>query len=487
MCLRSTDWGRRIDWRAACLAWLLVAGSVSAVSAQTSWEFSPYRVRLWAQFAPSCQLPERLQGDILAEVSERVEVAMGAAWLFSTSVPPAELASEFVTDLNLLTAESIEAADPESLDHDKLFLILIGGDQREFVVHVRELDCRTRTLGPTVRRDTQQVGRIAAETAAGVLRAFAAMVRIEAGEGRSLTVRVRAGGLLTDRRSPAFVGAGDVLLPIVRRNDRVGKPLRISVVELTFLQVLGANETTPNLLDVYVHSTWRSPIRGRVGSNREQYGLKVRPEGRQTELQLVAEVGRGQEPYALEGLEVYSRAASSDPPASGEESLFLGHTDWRGSMLVERGASLLTLIYIKSGGRLLARLPIVAGSSRPLRVALPDDDPRLQAEGTIQGFNSELMDLIAQRRILSAAIRRRLEEDRMEDAVRLMQRFNQLPSRADMQGRLAQHRRRQASNRAVQALIDRLYTEARTALKYIDPGMQAELMNELQQHAGAEG
>jgi hypothetical protein len=460
---------------------------------QGSWEFDPYRVELWTAVAPEVPWTAADQRVFDRDMVERSESSLGAAWRLNTVDPPENLRTALATNVTLVDVPSIEALVPDVLKNDKLMLLSVKATSRDYYIEARELDCRTRTFGPVIGRHFRQRSQLATVAFSSLMDAFAAIVRIEAGEGRTLTVRVRAGGLVLNRASPAYVAEGDVLQPIVRRNDRLGKPQSVEVVDWTFLQVDSRDTTNPNLLEVAVHSGWRSPIRGRAGSRREQYGLAIRPTQSTSQLFVEAKVGRNESPYPLPGMEIYAREPSTEPPpqtiAERQESEkrnppeFLGYTDWRGSVEVGPHENRLRLVYIKNGGQLLARLPMVPGL-KPRRVAqVPDDDPRLQAEGFIKGFNGELMDLVAQRQILAARIRKRVSDGKPAEAEQLLEQFRMLASRNDMQRRLDQQQNRQQvpPNRTVAARIDKLYADTRTALaNYLDPELDTKLLKELE-------
>jgi hypothetical protein len=388
-------------------------------------------------------------------------------------------------------------AEKSLLENDKLFLVQLGTNPRETVIRVREVDCRTRHLGPVIERRLRQSDRLAAETFSALVQSFAPLVRIESGEEKTLVTRLRAGGLILDPESPAYVDTGDVLQPIVRRNDRLGKPTRIDVVDWTFLEVTKRNETNPNLLECHVHSAMRSPIRGRGGSRREQYALGLRLTFPNTRIDVLAQVPSKETPYALPGLEVYAkRPSTAPPPQTPEEKVaeakanpaeLLGYTDWRGSYTVQPGDQPLRIVYLKNGGQLLRRLPIVPGLQPTHRIEVPDDDPRLMAEGFIRGFHGEIMDLVAQRKILEVRIRKRIEESKVEEATQLIAELRSLPSRSDMARRLdqAQNRQIKSPNRFVQGHIDTMYGDTRTMLnQYLNPDLPNQLNAELNKVAG---
>ena len=466
---------------------------VPIVDAQEAWEFSPYKIRVWTALHSSAALTPNYKRALYETIEQRAESEMPAVWDLSVESPPGLLATAMSVDLELVQRESIEQVAADVLEGDKLMLLSIAATPRGFQVQAREFDCRTRTLGPVIERSTRQLEMLDTECFSAILAAFGALVRIEQGEGRHLTVRLRAGGLITDLNSPAYIDVGDILQPILRRNDRVGQPSSIHVVPWTYLQVERRVEINPNLLEVYVHSSWRSPIRGGTSARREQYGMVIRPTASLTVLQVEAKpMRRGDTPYPLEGMEIYAKRPSTEaPPTTAEEKQaaekrnppeFLGRTDWRGALSISRGDLPLRLLYIKSGGQLLARLPIVPGLNTTQIAQVADDDPRLQAEGYIQGFNGEVMDVVAQRQMHAARIRKRLAAGEVEEAGQILERFRELPSRNDMVRELDQQQTRQrtSTNRMVQQRIERLYADTRQMLsKYLDPNLDGALLNEV--------
>jgi hypothetical protein len=469
-----------------------------AASAQASWEYSPYRNQVWIAFGPSPDLNAEVRDRVAQELVLRSQAILGPCWDLNIAEPPGELAVDLALDVELLAASELEThAEKSLLENDKLFLVQLGTNPRETVIRVREVDCRTRHLGPVIERRLRQSDRLAAETFSALVQSFAPLVRIESGEEKTLVTRLRAGGLILDPESPAYVDTGDVLQPIVRRNDRLGKPTRIDVVDWTFLEVTKRNETNPNLLECHVHSAMRSPIRGRGGSRREQYALGLRLTFPNTRIDVLAQVPSKETPYALPGLEVYAkRPSTAPPPQTPEEKVaeakanpaeLLGYTDWRGSYTVQPGDQPLRIVYLKNGGQLLRRLPIVPGLQPTHRIEVPDDDPRLMAEGFIRGFHGEIMDLVAQRKILEVRIRKRIEESKVEEATQLIAELRSLPSRSDMARRLdqAQNRQIKSPNRFVQGHIDTMYGDTRTMLnQYLNPDLPNQLNAELNKVAG---
>ena len=141
-------------------------------------------------------------------------------------------------------------------------------------------------------------------------------------------------------------------------------------------------------------------------------------------------------------------------------------------------------MYVKNGGQLLARLPIVAGYHSRQLAEVPDDNPRLQAEGFIRGMNGQIMDLVAQRQILTARIRKRITENKLDEAQQLLEQLRTLKTRNDVQRELDMQARRQLASPylSVQARIDKLYGDTRALLaKFLDADLPNQLMAEIRQ------
>lgn len=129
----------------------------------------------------------------------------------------------------------------------------------------------------------------------------------------------------------------------------------------------------------------------------------------------------------------------------------------------------------------------------PLLVAsVPDDAPRLQAEGFVKGLQGQLMDLEAQREILKARFMLRIEEatalsgdekvEKLKEAQTLLEEIKQLPTRNDLVRQLDAQQGKQIISpvKSVQSRIDQLYAKMREALgKYLSPSLVNSLTNTL--------
>jgi hypothetical protein len=423
------------------------------------------------------------------------------------------------------------------LSNDKIILLTVRVNPREFQIEARELDCRTRLFGAPERRVVRQPDLLERVCFDAMQDSFRPVTRLEVGEAKSALVRIRAGGLVLAQSSPCYVGVEDVLLPIQRNNDRSGEPAKVVAIEWTFLQVQAPDETNPYLMTCRLWSGKPNPVTGKNTPRKERYALKVRPTAETTTLQVMSRVVlRGEEPYPMAGLEVYAKAPEPDPPpptepeppaesapaesaapaaaaaggtsretpvallapeaketseapaaakpatSKAKEDLaqLLGRTDWNGMLEIGQSDTRLRILYLKNGGQLLARLPMVPGLEPLLVASVPDDALRLEAEGFVKGIQGQLMDLEAQREILKARFMLRIQDGKLDEAQALLEEIKQLPTRNDLVVQVDRQQNQQPESpvKSVQARIDSLYKKLREALgKYLSPNLVNELTN----------
>ncbi|MCO6455792.1 MAG: hypothetical protein J5I93_10895, partial [Pirellulaceae bacterium] len=200
------------------------------------------------------------------------------------------------------------------------------------------------------------------------------------------------------------------------------------------------------------------------------------------------------EPPAAEGQPADGQPAeaapTSDPAvivARENPPVFLGRSDWRGMVEVPSGDFPVRLVYVKNGGRLLARLPIVPGLEPQMQVDLMNDDLRLEAEAFIAGVRSKIMDLVARRAVLSARIRGRIQENKLSEAEEMMAELRGLESRRDISGMLDQQQQRFSTvDRVMQRKIDILFSDTRELIaKFLKDDDVDKLAQEIRAGQGA--
>jgi hypothetical protein len=235
------------------------------------------------------------------------------------------------------------------------------------------------------------------------------------------------------------------------------------------------------LLDCEVLSAMSNPLAGRTSASVEKLGLRVRPWGESTNLKLSARGTRGQ---PLEGYEIFAKRPLPKGSDETNTAVRLGLTDWRGVIDVPFGQQPLRLVYVKNGTHLIARIPVVPGYLPQVTLELPSDDKRLEAEAFVKGMESEVMDLVARREVLSVRIKRRLDQGDIESARRLLAEVKSFDTKDDMERMLAARQQAglSSSDEREQRRIDFLLRGTRILLsKYLGPNRLVALQQMVEQ------
>ncbi len=376
---------------------------------------------------------------------------------------------------------------------DKLFFVSIGMHGDEFTWQVRELDCPMQFLGPVFDARCTAWSYLPRLLTSTTVKAFAPVARVEDADARTADLRLRAGGLLVDPSNPAGLVIGDVLQPIVRRDDRNGIPALLEPLPWTFAAIT-ASDGVKMAANVYTYSGGPG-LQGRKNRRTQRVLLKVRPKYEHSDIRLAV---RG-EGSPQSGCFVYQRDLVTD------DFTLLGRTDWRGqfrlplpqqnsdflpdavrtqrlmekkkaeelAVLAEQNGAAsevpldsasepqfdppaspasvataavpdqldpdkillraaLTQIYIKNGDTVLAKLPMVIGLQQVETAELPDDRRRLKAEAFVRGFQGEILDLIGLRNLLATRIKLHLKNDKLPAAEAVLEELRQLRNYTEM-------------------------------------------------------
>lgn len=206
---------------------------------------------------------------------------------------------------------------------DKLFLLVVGMQGDEFVLRAREIDCAMQFVGPSFQAASFHWPSAAQLGASTLVRCFAPIARVEDAQALTAGVRQRAGGLIVDERNPARLRIGDVLQPIVRRDDRNGVPSLLEPLAFTYAAVT-ASDGVKMEVNVYTYSGGPG-LQGRQNRRTQRVLLRVRPVYEQCDLKIAV---RGSPASAQAGCFVYQRHLLTD------EFNLLGRTDWRGRLTI---------------------------------------------------------------------------------------------------------------------------------------------------------
>lgn len=260
---------------------------------------------------------------------------------------------------------------------------------------------------------------------------------------------------------------------MVRKNDRNDKPIMIGPLDWSFLVT---EKVERPRVEMGFYSGRTGGLQGRQNKRTFRIALKVKPAGKSTLVRLHA---KGDVNAPLIGYEFYQKELKS------KKMTFIGRTDWDGRLEVQQSEEPLRLLYVKNGGAVLARLPVVPGYT-PFEVAdLVGDDMRLHAEAYIRGVENAIVDLVAIRKLLAARVRLRLYKGQMKEAQELVELLRDQPTNErladDMGKKQAIYLKALGSRNANQKRkIDDMFTTTREMLsKMITPKDIRELEEDL--------
>ncbi|MFN3190354.1 MAG: hypothetical protein ACE361_07490 [Aureliella sp.] len=381
---------------------------------------------------------------------------------------------------------------------DKIMFLQFGRAGDSITLKARELDCPMQFMGPTMTTETSEWTYAARSAAAIITRAFAPIARVEDASTTSAKLRQRAGGLIVHDDNPAEIRVGDLMQPIVRRDDRNGVPTLLQPLSFTFAAITDSDRVR---LDANVYTYSNGPgLIGRRNRRTRRMLLRVRPVVNDTDIRVVV---RGTDiPQA--GCFVYTKDLITD------EFKLIGRTDWRGQFnipvedpgsflraeekkkrLIAKREELAKLaeekdaesdkdskpdgdgtskaeisedtpakeispdgdpeaiqlnqpllqLYLKNGETTLAKLPFVPGL-REIEIAeLSDDRRRLKAEAFVKGFREKIIDIIGLRNLFAARIKIEVKAGKIEEASRSLMKMRELPTYNDMADQLEEIQR----------------------------------------------
>jgi hypothetical protein len=308
---------------------------------------------------------------------------------------------------------------------DKLLLVRVKCSGEVLEVSAKELDGQLQLTGPAITKMARSIDGLCDAASEAVLEAFSPVVRIENSGRKDAKGRVRAAGLLWRSESPAMVQPKDILQPWVIKFDRAGKTESIGLLDWTYGIV---SKLDGAMLEMDIHSGRSGALQAKQTRRTERIAIRARMTNQPTTLRLHA---RARPDSPMTGYEVYEKNLATN------EMTLVGRTNWDGRLNLARVENPLRLLYIKNGGSVLARLPVVPGLF-PIETAdLVGDDARLRAEAYLKGVENGIIDLVAQRQLFGARIRTRIKKNKSKDAQTLLEELKLLPGYSEIAADMA--------------------------------------------------
>ena len=477
-------------------------GSGEDSAADKHWILTPYQIRIWLAVDASPQLQALDASAVSRRVNALVDNWVGAGWDLQMEAPPRKIYTDLLynfDDLGILdiaalyeplpekkeakiravqydkeeeSSDEVEEVEPEVEEEkprfpiekqklitpnllrqlDKIYATSLRYENGVYELGVAEFDTNARVRVLTAKRSFRNLETLPAQILSCLKEVFSPIAQVDYNgvtDGKTARIKIRAAAMVADVEagSPIMMQKGDVLRPVVRKNDRSTQaPEYDGVIEVTWTYMyindltvqededLGVLRTNGNGKGqvISTFTMLRNPIAARRNTLQEKYGLLVRPVQESSLLKIVA---NDRENYTLQGYNVYAKSPKIDPEAEGDApTLLIGQTDWRGAIEVtqdifqNQGTTKLVVIYVRNGQQVLARLPIVPGYRALEEVKLPNDDYRLQYEAFFVGFQNSILDYTVQQAVYKIRIEHHINKDEEEKARKLLKELSKVPS-----------------------------------------------------------
>jgi len=476
---------RRSGWRpplrlaaAVCLLSCTWNGETAlpALGDELDWDRRPYRIQLIVAFDLPGGLSEQLSEAVPEHLRRRTAAAMGSLWSLDVQLAARSRRYEVLTQ-----SEATETPPSPALpaDADKLVLVGVRYQPEGFVLSAREFDRYVERWSLPIRRMCRQEQGLLEQLFVLLSQVVAPLARFELVPDHEEQVLLlpRGAALAHANNDEPGCERGAVFLPILRRTTRSGELISggIQAVPWTFIEVVDCEN---NKATGHIWSANRRPFGDRRLGRVEQVAIAIRSDPGHTVVRLVS---RGAPEKPLVGYELYAQSSDVQEQAA---VVRLGESDAEGKVRVPPTSDRrVRMLYLKNGGLVLARLPIVPGAERQVDVPLADDDPRLAAETRLAAIREELVDVVARRNILMARARQKIKTADFAAAQQLLEAINQLPGRSQFNLTLMTIARlTKSDDPQIQRRIEQLFEATQSALsQYLDPRPVSELQNELRE------
>lgn len=440
---------------AACLAATVAVGSTNSASAveQKYWGVTPYQVRIElavdSRTRPAPQLAEQLAADLL----DRIDAAIGPLWTTDLTIATGARRAALLDDL---AATPWEELSPEVRSSDKLILLAVQATPAGWQLRSREFDAYLRRWNDPAAITVAQRSRLNEACFQALVDSFSplAVVRTLEDNDEQVELLPRGHELPLPTGAMPFFTAGMALEPVLRRTDRSGELLENGVIPIPWTYLTAAVPQDDRWI-ADVHAGVRRPFRARRRGQVEQLAVGLSPRGGSTTVRFYA---RHDKEIGLAGYEVFEKSGDDDAQLTGV-------TNREGEVDIPRGERAVVMLFLRSDGQLLAKIPVAPGAVPRLEAPIADDAARLQAQAELRTVREELIDLVARRAILIGRVKSYLGADRLDDAQKLMIELGNLPGVSHFSREIDQaENSARSTDEAIQTRIEAMFADTRKLL-----------------------
>lgn len=402
---------------------------VAAIPEELPLELKAYQVQTAVAFDTPLMGEEGRQ-ELLDELRQTAARCVGSQWFLTVSeaawLQPASAAG--LARLSMATILEHSPPDVGQVDVRQVATVRSFGSGWRVAVRSWQPDVAIESEVTSVDCSDRS------ELALAVLRlsyaAFRPVGLVDNVDGKQATVLLRAGALATPDNSFALSKATKHFIPVLASRKRDKTIDRLQTIPWTLLSV---SDTDGARLTCDIQSGLRSAIGGKKNGRVETLAIGVKSTFPNSQLELATQA-KPSLPLVAHRIEL--RKTGEIPKA--DESLDKDDrlikvllTDRRGHVVIPAGSTEDVIwLFAYSGNHLLARVPTLPGSAATMKLEVPDDSARLAAESDLYMLQGELIEAVAARNTIAAAVRIAIKKN---DATRANQAALELKKLPDAQ------------------------------------------------------
>lgn len=395
-------------------------------SVEVPWELRPYQVKLLVAFDTPQQSTEANQ-ELLVDIRRTADRCIGSHWQLSTELANwiQPVSAEGLARLS--AAELRDRSHQQQGEFDACFVATVRMDGSSWRVNVRgwqtEVAVESEVTG-TVIYDRSDLAIL-------ILRlchsAFRPIGLVDDVVEKQATVVLRAGALPVPDESFSLSTEAKIFFPVLASRTRDGKIDRLQTIPWTYLSVTDAKGPR---LTCALNSGLRSAIGGKQRGRVQTLAIAAKSRFPATQLDLATQAKPS---LSLVAHRIELRSSPvihpvDEGPAKDDDLLKVLLTDRRGQVsLPATDNQTVIWLFAYSGRHLLARVPILPGMAPSLRLEVPDDASRLEAESDLQVLQGQLIEAVAARNTAIARVRAAIKKNESDRAKTAADDLRKLP------------------------------------------------------------
>lgn len=420
-------------------------------AADKSWNLSPYDVELHVA-VDSTLNPGTIDRTRLVENLKRfIDGSLRPFWNTEFLLLDGLQNEKLLKDI-----DSLEQQDNKLTGFDKQLFLTVETRLDGVRLTCREYDGFTGHWAPPSTRLVRQDAMLPQQCFSLICETFSplALILIDVNDEQYVELSLKGADLIPEEARSLFIKPHEVYQPFLARSAPSASREATRKLEVAWTYILTEKPEEASLRG-FICSGSRRPFGVRRRAGIDIIAIELKAPLPETHVRFHAshdlQLGLSRYPVIEE---------------NGRSSI-VTYTNDQGIITVKLGSMPITWLTLSSESQLLAKIPIMPGSSSQVEIPISDDVARLLAEEALEVFKERLIDVVARRNILMARARDQHQQGKTETAKKLLDEISNLPSRSNLDRQLVSLESNPAyrsANPRVQGKIDSLFLQSRSLL-----------------------